>query len=194
MSKKDISHQSKIVEFKKIGESKIPATTSLAISQVFEKRHDNVIREIETLIETGRFSRLNFEESTYSTERGKKYPMYLLDEKITTILIMGFTGERALDFKIKYQEEFVRMRSVVQRQKGDSSADLNKTLNAILEHSRLKQGKETKHFHYAALAKQINKDVFGDHKNEIRQEMTQQDQIKLNSAITKKCKEILKTI
>ncbi|MCB6745833.1 Rha family transcriptional regulator, partial [Anaerostipes hadrus] len=56
-----------------------PVTDSLTVAEVFEKRHDIVLRDIENQItklqEAGEqeFSLHNFEESTYTNERGREY-------------------------------------------------------------------------------------------------------------------------
>jgi Rha family phage regulatory protein len=194
MTKINVSSPSSLVEFKKIEGSKVPATTSLVIADVFGKEHFNVIQSIQNLIETGKFGALNYQVTSYKDVQGKKRPMYVLDETFTTVLIMGFTGESALDWKLAYTKEFQRMRSIVPRTKGDPSAELNKTVNAILECSRAKRGLETDQYQYANIAKAVNKEVFGYHMNEIRQEMTPDQQTKLNQTLTQVAKQILKSI
>lgn len=47
---------------------------SLIVAQMFERRHDNVLRDIKTLDCSDEFRRLNFEESSYINEQGKKQP------------------------------------------------------------------------------------------------------------------------
>lgn len=79
-----------------------PVVSSRDIARVFEKRHDNVIRDIENLECSKSFSLLNFEESTYETEWGKEYPEYLITRDGFTFLAMGFTGAKAAEFKEKY--------------------------------------------------------------------------------------------
>ena len=50
-------------------------TTSLKIAEVFEKRHDNVIREIRNLIKDLK----EIEESSYINEQNRGMPMFLLN-------------------------------------------------------------------------------------------------------------------
>lgn len=57
-----------------------------------EKRHADVIRSIESLIKSGKFSESNFELSTYQGKR-REEKVYILDETFTTVLLMGLTGE-----------------------------------------------------------------------------------------------------
>ena len=84
-------------------------TTSLRVAEMFSKRHDNVIVDIRELLKTGEISLLNFEESEYTNERGKTYPMYIIDRKGFTLLAMGFTGKEALKFKVAYIDAFDAM-------------------------------------------------------------------------------------
>lgn len=90
-----------------------PVTTSLRIAEVFEKRHDNVLRDIEDLECPDEFSFLNFEERDYEN-RGQKYPMYLITRDGFAILAMGFTGKKAMEWKIKYISAFNAMEKKLQ--------------------------------------------------------------------------------
>ena len=41
--------------------------------------------------------------------RGQKFPMYLMNRDGFSLLVMGFTGEKALEWKLKYIEAFNQM-------------------------------------------------------------------------------------
>jgi Rha family phage regulatory protein len=89
-----------------------PVTTSLLISKIFNKRHDNIIRDVKNLISETKIiwrGALNFEETSYVDEQGKHHPCYNLTRDGFTLLSMGFTGKKALEFKIKYIEAFNAM-------------------------------------------------------------------------------------
>lgn len=90
----------------------ILVTTSRNIAEVFEKEHRNVIRDIRTLLETNPdkdFGQLNFEQSSYRNEQNKEQPEYLLTRDGTMLLIMGYTGEKALALKTAYIKRFNEM-------------------------------------------------------------------------------------
>lgn len=55
--------------------------------------------------------RLNFELSSYSSVQGKEFPMYEMDRNAFTLLVMGYTGAKALEFKMAYIEAFDLMES-----------------------------------------------------------------------------------
>ena len=85
-------------------------TTSKIIADVFGKVHRNVMRDIELLDCSHEFSTLNFEQSEYSTARGKTYKCYNMTEEGFYFLCMGFTGKKAAKWKESFIETFKQMR------------------------------------------------------------------------------------
>ena len=88
-------------------------TTSLKVAEVFEKEHKNVAQSIENLVADNSAAKF-FRLTTYKN-RGKEYPMYEMDRDGFSLLVMGFTGEKALQWKIKYIEAFNKMESELKR-------------------------------------------------------------------------------
>ena len=84
-------------------------TTSLEVAKVFKKRHDHVLRDIESLEIPEDFRLLNFGESDYLNSQGKIQPMYEMTRDGFTLLAMGFTGKKAMQFKIAYIQAFNAM-------------------------------------------------------------------------------------
>lgn len=91
-------------------------TTSLEVARVFEKRHDRVMRAIKALDLPEDFNRPNFGEVEYQDAKGEKRPMYHITRDGFTILAMGFTGAKAMKFKLAYIEAFNRMEAELTRQ------------------------------------------------------------------------------
>ena len=52
------------------------------------------------------FFRDNFIRTTYMNVQNKKQPMYLMTEAGFNVVVMGFTGERAMYYKILYVKPF----------------------------------------------------------------------------------------
>lgn len=91
---------------------------SLVVAQMFEKQHKNVLDAIRKITDpksgvSEEFSRLNFQPSTYIDERGKKQPCYDMTRDGFTILAMGFTGKRAMQFKEAYIKRFNEMEGFI---------------------------------------------------------------------------------
>ncbi|MDH6670220.1 Rha family phage regulatory protein [Paenibacillus sp. LBL] len=88
-------------------------TDSLTVALVFGKEHDKVMRDIRELECSKEFSLANFGESTYTNDRGRTYPKYIITQDGFSFLVMGYTGKEAARFKEKYIAEFNRMRDKV---------------------------------------------------------------------------------
>ncbi|EAJ8216810.1 phage regulatory protein [Campylobacter jejuni] len=101
--------------------------TSLDVAKVFGKRHDNVLRDIENILndlrEIGTSNDLlNFEFSFKVHKiqgfkgRERKYPYYQLTKDGFFLLAMGFTGKKALQFKIAFINAFNEMEKLLQKE------------------------------------------------------------------------------
>lgn len=98
----------------------VPVTTSRALADHFGKQHKDVLRAIENTIdqldetEEGKaFNRRNFAPVNYLDAKGETRPMYILTRDAFTLLAMGFTGSRALAFKVAYINAFNRMEQLL---------------------------------------------------------------------------------
>lgn len=82
--------------------------SSREIAENFEKEHKHVlegIRRIETSLGTAEFSTL-FNVSEYKASNGKSNVEYLMNRDGFSLLVMGFTGDKALNWKMKYIKAF----------------------------------------------------------------------------------------
>lgn len=92
-------------------------TDSLTIAEMFGKEHKNVLRDIQIQSEYSgdEFSQLNFEPSTYQV-RGKDYPKYNLTENAFALVVFSYNTKEAVQTKIKFIQEFKRMKDFIQKQ------------------------------------------------------------------------------
>ncbi|MES5863570.1 Rha family transcriptional regulator [Lacticaseibacillus paracasei] len=93
--------------------NKQAVTTSLCVAEVFGKDHKHVLETISNLAAEKSAAKF-FAEATYDN-RGKQYPMYYMNRDGFTLLAMGFTGKKALQFKIKYIQAFNSMEATLKR-------------------------------------------------------------------------------
>lgn len=95
-------------------------TTSLRIAEYFSKAHKDVLKSISNLETTKDFQERNFSLSFYTRELpnggSKKEPMYYITRDGFTLLAMGFTGKKAMQFKIAYINAFNEMEEMLQKQ------------------------------------------------------------------------------
>lgn len=92
-----------------------PTTTSLDVARHFAKLHDDVLRRIRSLLSQlpADFTDRNFAGSDYTDSTGRKLPMYRLTRDGFALLAMGFTGAKALQFKMAYIDAFNCMESQI---------------------------------------------------------------------------------
>lgn len=110
-------------------------TTSLQVATTFEKEHKNVLRDIYNLISNlpNDFNQLNFQPVKYRDKKGEQRTYYNITRDGFSLLCMGFTGVKALQFKLAYINAFNEMERVatVEYQRlADQNAQLKaQTLN-----------------------------------------------------------------
>lgn len=85
-------------------------TDSLTVAEVFDKRHDRVLQDIRNLSCSKEFALHHFVESTYKNTLNREYPLFIMTEQGFSLLAMGYTGKKAMQFKEMYIDAFHKMR------------------------------------------------------------------------------------
>lgn len=85
-----------------------PVASSRQIAESFGKEHKHVLDAVKNLVAENSAAKSMFYETTFEN-RGKQYPMYLMNRDGFTLLAMGFTGKAALEWKLKYIQAFNEM-------------------------------------------------------------------------------------
>ncbi|EDO6645070.1 Rha family transcriptional regulator [Campylobacter coli] len=135
---------------------------SLDLAKVFKKRHDNIIQTIENLPQD-EFKTLNFEISSSIRKNGlfeKDTKFYKLTRDAFSLLVMGFTGEKAYKWKVEFIKAFNEMEK---RLKNIEAEQMQKLAfrQSLGYKSQLKQQKE----HYENKIKALKYDL--EHKKEL---------------------------
>lgn len=81
---------------------------SRKVAEVFGKEHRHVLDSIRSILAAENSAAKLFTESSFEN-RGKQYPMYLMNRDGFTLLAMGFTGAKAMEWKLKYIDAFNKM-------------------------------------------------------------------------------------
>ncbi|WP_103623876.1 Rha family transcriptional regulator, partial [Escherichia coli] len=94
-------------------------TTSLQVAETFNKNHRDVLAAIDDLKEgvAENYADLFYEDSYIHPQNKQKYRQIIMNRDGFTLLAMGFTGQKALKFKLKYIEAFNRMEKEIQQPK-----------------------------------------------------------------------------
>lgn len=86
------------------------------VAAYFDKRHDAVIRDVRNLLaKEPSLSLHNFVEFKINDLTGTSTSHFEMDKKGFTLLAMGFTGEKALKWKLKYIDAFELMEAELRR-------------------------------------------------------------------------------
>lgn len=138
----------------------IPVVSSRKVAEVFNKRHDNILRDIENIksdllkIEEIKWEQ-NFIQCTYRDNRNRCYPEYLMTKDGFTLLAMGFTGTEAMKFKIAYIKRFNEMEQYI-KSLAAARMEFPEFTQAIKQvHD------EPKHYHFSNECNLINRVVLG---------------------------------
>lgn len=120
-----------------------PLVSSRDIAENFGKEHKSVLRSIEELVAQNCAAKPMFHESTFEN-RGKQYPMYLMNRDGFSLLVMGFTGKAALEWKLKYIAAFNEMEKRLAQKQQDALEGLSPQLQYLikLEQEQNRQAQE----------------------------------------------------
>lgn len=91
---------------------------SLFVAELFEKNHKDVLRDIRKITDPSsglseEFRQRNFAPSSYRNQQNKKQPCYCLTRDGFTMLVMGYTGQKAMQFKELYIKRFNEMEKMI---------------------------------------------------------------------------------
>lgn len=159
-----------LVEIKTVNKEEVTVVTSLDVAETFGKEHARVLRDIRDLDCSAEFRVGNFAESYYLNTQNKKQPMYYITRDGFTLLVMGYTGEKAMRFKEAYIKQFNAMEKALigkikEREKGIAVRQaLTKAIQQSGENDRM-------HGHaYSTYTDLIYKVVLGKSAKQLREE------------------------
>jgi len=151
-------------------------TTSLDIAEKFGKNHRDVVRKIENLDCSEQFKLRNFAQVS-RTIRGGTHNYYIISRSGFSMLVMGFTGKKAAEWKEKYIDAFDRMEKIIMRlahhvqKKGEIAYQQARSEGKIIRHEETDTIKELVEYataqgsihaikYYTIISKMVNKHLF----------------------------------
>ncbi|MDO4721424.1 MAG: Rha family transcriptional regulator [Peptostreptococcaceae bacterium] len=154
-------------------------TSSRKVADAFEKEHDKVIRDIESLIEKipPKLAISYFIESSYKDSMNRFRREYLINRDGFSLLVMGFTGEKALKFKIDFIHAFNVMEKALkriyeERRQWEIEREKGKLVRHILTDTIKMKVAESpnKRFMYPNYTKLIYKTLFGKSFHDLKEQ------------------------
>lgn len=91
---------------------------SMFVARFFEKEHKNVLADIRKILNPNSglsedFGRLNFQPTSYTDLWNRKQAAYAMTRDGFTMLVMGYTGQKAMGFKEMYIRRFNEMEQFI---------------------------------------------------------------------------------
>lgn len=110
-----------------------PLTNSVLVAEKFGKKHYNVIQAIKKLTIENSIVKNMFVETTYLSGKQQEQPMYIMNRDGFTLLAMGFTGQKALQFKLDYIDAFNKMEQTIRNTRSLPSSVDTAMLKQLVE-------------------------------------------------------------
>lgn len=100
-------------------------TSSVTVARNFEKRHDHVIRDIEVYKkDVPNFGEM-FHKGTTQDSYGREQKAYFMNRDGFSLLVMGFRGQKALSWKLKFLAAFNAMEEQLKKSMNPELPDFN---------------------------------------------------------------------
>ena len=112
-----------------------PVASSRQIAENFGKEHKHVLDAVKNLVAENSAAKSMFHPATFEN-RGKQYPMYLMNRDGFSLLVMGFTGKAALEWKLKYIAAFNEMEKKLTAPAANQLQDLSPELQYLVKLER----------------------------------------------------------
>lgn len=152
-------------------------TTSLQVAEVFGKEHKVVLKAIDELKEgvAQNYANLFYEDTYIHPQNKQKYRQIIMNRDGFTLLAMGFTGKKALQFKLQYINAFNEMEKTIKEKsvsipttkRGlallalEASEETNQRVDVIeQEVFDLKENQPLPQGEYSIISSRINKRVY----------------------------------
>lgn len=159
-----------VVETMMIGKIETIIVTSLDVAKTFGKEHNKVLRDVRELECSEGFRLSNFGQSSYVNSQNKKMPMYYMTKDGFTLLVMGYNGEKAMEFKEGYIRQFNEMEKLLtgKIRERDKGIVVRQAFTKAIQQS---SENERMHGHaYSTYTDVIYKSIFGKNAKQLREE------------------------
>ncbi|EAK6245970.1 phage antirepressor Ant [Campylobacter coli] len=152
---------------------------SLDLAKVFNKNHRHILQTTKNQPQND-FTESNFILSTYKDKKGELRPCYNLTRDGFSLLVMGFTGEKAYKWKVEFIKAFNEMEKRlrnIEYEKHDKLA----FRQSLGYKSQLKQQKE----HYENKIKALKYDLENKKELSFKRKLSQKELLELRKILAR---------
>ena len=138
------------------------------VARFFAKEHKNVLADIRKILSpdsgaSEEFGRLNFQPTVYTDGWNRKQVAYVMTRDGFTMLVMGYTGKKAMRFKELYIRRFNEMEQFI-----NTLVAARKEFPLLTENIRLLH-ENPKPYHFSNECDMLNRIVTGMTAKQLRQ-------------------------
>ncbi|EKN7591917.1 Rha family transcriptional regulator [Campylobacter coli] len=152
---------------------------SLDLAKVFNKNHKDVLETTKNQPQND-FTESNFILSTYKDKKGELRPCYNLTRDGFSLLVMGFTGEKAYKWKVEFIKAFNEMEKRLKNLEQEKMQKL--AFHQSLGYkSQLKQQKE----HYENKIKALKYDLENKKQLSFKRKLSEKELLELRKILAK---------
>lgn len=158
-------------------DKEVLTTTSRIVAECFEKQHKHVLRDIDELKKDVPNFGLMFYEIQEPDSYGRLQRVYQMNRDGFSLLAMGFTGDKAMEWKLRYIAAFNEMEAELKRIYAERHQwEIERAKGVMIRHIltdtiKLKiADSPNKRFSYPNYTKLIYKTLFGKSFKELQQE------------------------
>lgn len=92
-------------------------TDSVQVASFFKKKHQHVLEKIDGIVVENPTTKSMFKFTTYKANDNQMHRICFMNRDGFTLLAMGFTGKKAMEWKLKYIKAFNEMESFIAERK-----------------------------------------------------------------------------
>ncbi|EAK4900965.1 hypothetical protein CYB17_06200 [Campylobacter coli] len=152
---------------------------SLDLAKVFNKNHRHILQTTKNQPQND-FTESNFILSTYKDKKGELRPCYNLTRDAFSLLVMGFTGEKAYKWKVEFIKAFNEMEKRLKNLEQEKMQKL--AFHQSLGYkSQLKQQKE----HYENKIKALKYDLEKKKQLSFKRKLSEKELLELRKILAK---------
>ncbi|ECI2457660.1 hypothetical protein AH259_11440 [Salmonella enterica subsp. enterica] len=153
----------------------VPVVSTEVIAIEFGRRHDNVMQNIRSLIESGHLGALDFKDSSYTSKQNKEMPCYELTERGFLIAMPFIGGDKAKDGQVRLVDSFIQFRELAKKEAAIRAerevARLEyRPMTDAIKRLKESEGKAPEHYHFSNEVDMINRIVLGQPSARFRKE------------------------
>lgn len=100
---------------------------SLQVAEKFKKEHRNVLQSVDSLIAENSAVKAMFKTAHYRAENGQTYRKFYMNRDGFSLLAMGFTGKKALEWKLQYISAFNQMENLIKEKSTETWVETRKS-------------------------------------------------------------------